>query len=247
LGISGYPPELSMYRSLLQSNGLHRSNDGHFLAAPFSNSSLNAAWNATEQFFKESELQKRFVRELFTNLQLPPFGMKIGVIPVLFCAAAIVHDTEIALYEAGAFVPDVSVDVFERLLKSPDTFELRSYRIEGVRKAVFSEYAKLLGAAAAEGDNLVAIIKPLYRFFNRLQDYTKRTASLSGRAVAIREALLTARDPDQILFHDLPRACGFEAFEATKARPGEVRRFFHELQAGFLELQKCYDDLLSRL
>lgn len=247
LGISGYPPELSMYRSLLECNGLHRSNDGYFLAAPFTNSSLNAAWGAIEQFFKESELQKRCVHELFRNLQLPPFGMKLGVVPVLFCAAAIVHDAEIALYETGAFVPEVTVDVFERLLKSPETFELRSYRIEGVRKEVFSEYAKLLGAVPAESNNLVAIIKPLYRFFNRLQDYTKRTASLSSRAVAIREALLAARDPDQVLFHDLPTACGVEPFDVSKARPGEVRQFFHELQAAFLELQKCYDDLLYRL
>jgi hypothetical protein len=247
LGISGYPPELSMYRSLLEANGLHRSGDGYFLSAPYSNSSVHSAWSNIERFFTESELQKRSIIELFTSLQLPPYGMKMGVIPVLFCAAAIVHDTEIAFYEGGAFVPEVTVDVFERLLKSPGTFELRSYRIEGVRRTVFSEYASLLGAAPVKSDNLVAIIKPLYRFFNRLQDYTKRTASLSAKAIAIREALLAARDPDRILFHDLPMACCFEPFEASKAHPGSVREFFHELQSGFLELQRCYDDLLSRL
>jgi hypothetical protein len=58
---------------------------------------------------------------------------------------------------------------------------------------------------------------------------------------------LAARDPDQVLFHDLPIACEVEPFDVSKARPGEVRQFFHELQAGFLELQKCYDDLLYRL
>jgi hypothetical protein len=51
--------------------------------------------------------------------------------------------------------------------------------------------------SAADSDNLVAVIKPLYRFFNRLQDYTKRTASLSQKAIAVREALLAARDPDR--------------------------------------------------
>ena len=148
LGISGFPPELSMYRSLLEANGLHRSVDGSlFLAAPYADSSVHSAWSAIEKFFNESELQKRPISELFTTLQARPFGMKMGVIPVLFCAAAIVHDTEVAFYESGAFVPEVTIDVFERLLKSPATFELRSYRIEGVRKTVFSEYARLLGAA----------------------------------------------------------------------------------------------------
>lgn len=248
LGISGFPPELSMYRSLLEVNGIHRSGDGgYFFAAPYAKSSVYPAWSAIERFFKESELEKRPITELFTTLRTLPFGMKMGVVPVLFCAAAIVHDTEIAVYESGAFVPEMTVDVFERLLKSPETFELRSYRIEGVRKTVFSEYAKLLGASPVPTDNLVAIIKPLYRFFNRLQDYTKRTATLSPKAIAIREALLAARDPDQILFHDLPIACGFEPFTTSKASPGSVRQFFHELQSGFSELQRCYDDLLQQL
>lgn len=248
LGISGFPPELSMYRSLLEANGLHRTGDGgYFLAAPFSDSSVHPAWTEVERFFNEAELEKKPIGELFATLRVPPFGMKMGAIPVLFCAAAIVHDTEIAIYENAAFVPEVTVEVFERLLKSPEVFELRSYRIEGVRKAVFREYAKLLGAATVESDNLIAIIKPLYRFFNRLQDYTKRTSTLSPKAIAIREALLAARDPDQILFNDLPLACGFEPFEASKTRPANVRDFFHELQSGFSELQKCYDDLLYRL
>jgi hypothetical protein len=248
LGISGFPPELSMYRSLLELNKIHREgDDGYLLTAPLLKSSIHPAWSAIERFFSESELEKRPIKELFTILQMPPFGMKMGVIPVLFCAAAVVHDTEIALYESSAFVPEVTVDVFERLLKSPGSFELRSYRIEGVRKTVFSAYAKLLGASPIRSDNLVAIIKPLYRFFNRLQDYTKRTASLSTKVIAIREALLAARDPDNILFNDLPVACGFEPFTTSSARPGTVREFFHELQAGFLELQKCYDDLLHRL
>ena len=248
LGIAGFPPELSMYRSLLEASGIHRSTDeGHFLAAPHSHSSARPAWNAIERFFNEAELQKRPIRDLFSILRLPPFGMKMGVIPVLFCAAALLHDTEIAIYESDAFVPEVTVDVFERLLKSPGTFELRSYRVEGVRKTVFREYAKLLGAPAVKSENLVAIIKPLYRFFNRLQDYTKRTATLSSKGMAIREALLVARDPDQILFHDLPIACGFEPFDGTKAPSERVRKFFHELQSGFIELQKCYDDLLYRL
>lgn len=248
LAITGYPPELSMYRSLLELNGMHRSGDGdYFLTAPYSNSTVSPAWHAIEEFFREAELEKQPLDRLFAALRRPPFGMKSGVIPVLFCVACIVHDTEIAIYESNAFVPEITIDVFERVLKSPESFTLRSYRIEGVRKTVFQEYAKLLGTDAANTDNLVAVIKPLYRFFNRLQDYTKRTASLSQKALAVREALLAARDPDQILFHDLPLACEFDPFESQKMSERRVRTFFHELHGAFAELQRCYDDLVSRL
>jgi hypothetical protein len=227
---------------------MHRAVDGEYLlTAPHLHSTIFPAWHAIEKFFGEAELEKQPLDKLFAKLRRPPFGMKSGVIPVLFCVACIVHDTEIAIYESNAFVPEITIDVFERILKSPETFTLRSYRIEGVRKTVFQEYAKLLGADAADSDNLVAVIKPLYRFFNRLQDYTKRTASLSQKAIAVREALLAARDPDQILFHDLPVACEFNPFESQKMSERSVRTFFHELHGAFAELQRCYDDLLSRL
>lgn len=248
LGFTGYPPELSMYRSLLELNGMHRAADGEYLVvAPHQHSTIFPAWHAIEAFFGEAELEKQPLDKLFARLRRPPFGMKSGVIPVLFCIACVVHDTEIAVYESNAFTPEITIDVFERILKSPESFTLRSYRIEGVRKTVFQEYAKLLGADAADSDNLVAVIKPLYRFFNRLQDYTKRTASLSPKAIAVREALLAARDPDQILFHDLPVACEFNPFESQKMSERGVRTFFHELHGAFAELQRCYDDLLSRL
>lgn len=248
LGITGFPPELSMYRSLLEVNGMHRAADGEYLlTAPHLRSTIFPAWHAIEEFFGEAELEKQSLGKLFAKLKRPPFGMKSGVIPVLFCVGCIVHDTEIAIYESNAFVPEITIDAFERILKSPDTFTLRSYRIEGVRKTVFLEYAKLLDADAADGDNLVAVIKPLYRFFNRLQDYTKRTASLSPKAIAVREALLAARDPDQILFHDLPVSCEFNPFESQKMSERSVKTFFHELHGAFAELQRCYDDLLSRL
>src|SRR5581483_7992769 len=73
LAISGFPPELSMYRSLLETNGIHRCGAGGcFFAAPYAKSSVYRAWNAIERFFNESELQKRPITDLFNTLQAQP-------------------------------------------------------------------------------------------------------------------------------------------------------------------------------
>jgi hypothetical protein len=248
LGIEGNPPELSMYRSLIEASGIHRPGEhGPILCPPKVESSLYPAWQAIEKFVTECELRKQSVIELFKKLQAPPFGMKMGPIPVLFCAAALVRDSEIALYEGGAFVAELSVDVFERLLRSPQTFEMRSYRVEGVRRAVFSEYSKLLGAAQSDGASLLTVVKPLFRFFNRLPEYVKRTDGLSPQAIAVREALFASRDPDILLFNDLPIACGLAPFDSGLANKGSVSKFFESLRASLGELQRCYDDLLSHL
>ena len=43
------------------------------------------------------------------------------------------YKTEVALYENGSFIADWSMPVFERLLKAPQQFELKRFRIAGIR------------------------------------------------------------------------------------------------------------------
>jgi hypothetical protein len=166
LGIEGFPPELSMYVSVLRASGMHRAgaNSTFELGPPLADSSLFPVWTRIERFFSDCELQRQGVNALYQILADAPFGMKQGVIPVIFCASLLCHDTDVALYEEGAFVPEITTDVFERLLKHPQEFEVRSYRVSGVRKQVFEQYAAVCDAKNAP--NLVAVVRPLFRFFS---------------------------------------------------------------------------------
>lgn len=243
LGIEGNPPELSMYVSVLKASGMHRAvGDTFELGPPLATSSLFPVWSRIERFFGGSELQRERITNLYAILAAPPFGLKQGLIPVLFCASLLCHDTDVALYEEGAFVPEITTDVLERLLKQPAEFEVRSYRVSGVRKQVFDQYAGVFGAQSAA--NLVAVVRPLFRFFNRLPDYSKRTGTVSGTAIAVRDSLFAAKEPDVLLFQQLPTACGFEPFsQPEEAR--DLQNFFRALREALAELQRTYDDLLA--
>jgi hypothetical protein len=201
-----------------------------------------------EHFFAECELRRRPVNELFDALQRAPYGLKLGLIPVLFCAVVLAHDTEIAIYENDAFVPELSVELFERLLRSPDKFKLRRYNIEGVRRDVFKQFAALLikNEEPSAKPSVLAVVRPLFRFLSRLPEYTRQTRSLTQKALSVREALFAAREPDSLLFEDLPKACGFEPF-SFGVKPVDVQGFFATLHASLGELQRAYDELLSNL
>src|SRR6185503_8632017 len=110
------------------------------------------------------------------------------------------HDTEVALYEEGAFLPELTIEAFERVLRSPDKFSLRRYRVEGIRREVFRKLAQLFGAASDTQNNLVSVVRPLYRFFGKLPPYSQKTNSISPTAIAVRDALISAKEPDRLLF-----------------------------------------------
>ena len=248
LGIEGTPPELSMYASILERTGIHRLEEaGYAFGEPKGDAGLLEVWHEMERFFGQCELQRRSVADLFGILNRRPYGLKMGVSPVLFCAAALAHDTDIAFYENGSFVPELGVECFERLLRSPDKFELRRYRVEGVRREVFKQMAQLFDGPVSEEHDLVAIVRPLYRFFSRLPLYSRQTKRISATAIAVRDCLLQAKEPDVLLFAELPVACGVSPFGSSPAQPAELPAFFRTLKQSLAELQRTYDDLLADL
>ena len=201
-----------------------------------------------DTFFASCELQRRSIVELFQVLQQPPFGLKAGVIPILFCASALAHDTDVAIYDNGAFVPELTIELFERLVRSPEKFELRRYQVTGIRREVFRQLGELFGSQPTSGGNdIVAVVRPLYRFCNKLPGFTRQTKTLSATALAVRESLFSAREPDVLLFEDLPNACGVAPFAPNANEPDRVAAFFHTLHRALAELQRAYDDLLLEL
>jgi len=255
LALEGYPPHASMYFSLLQETGMHREHAGRWGFFPprdDTDSGTRAVWESVDHFFAETEVERRSVAELFDLLGQPPFGIKSGPLPVLLCAALLHYDTEIALYEQGSFVPFLSTAIFERLVKSPERFQVQRCRVAGVRAAIFERFANVIVKKPAnffgEKLNVLSVVRPLTRFASNLPAYTKNTQRLSKTGIQVRGALFEAREPDQLLFVNLPKACGLEPFTSDDSREvTEIDLFFKRLRGALAELQRAYDDLLSEL
>ena len=253
LGIEGFPPEKSMYLSVLREHNLHREGkDGWEFGPPAqdADAGLQAVWNAIQSFFDGTAEEKATVEELFTTLRAEPFGVRDGLLPILLCAALIANDSDVALYEGGTFVPQLAVSVFERLMKAPGEYRVRRWRISGVRETVFRLLADMLGKNWSETRitkrNVLDVVRPLLKFFSQLPEFTKATDHLSEHAKMVRSSLLQATEADQLLFTDLPRACGMEPINTDADLPEEkLRDFLSELKRVFGELQQHYETTIS--
>lgn len=252
LGIEGTPPERSMYDSLLAASGLHRQ-DGEVwgFRPPKRKSDAAAVWKAIEGFFRGAEDRQRPVLELFALLRAAPFGLKAGVLPVLLAAALLHYDSEVALYQQGTFVPTLTTAVFEIIIGSPELFEVRYCRIVGPRAAVFTKYAAMLSATTGQSSDeptLLTVVRPLLKFVQKLPDYVGKTDKVGSAAKAVFAILKESRQPDQLLFTDLPTACGAQPF-GTRGGPDqdEVEGFFGTLRSALAELQQAYPRLQAEI
>lgn len=256
LGIdaSKAPPEKSMYLSVLRAGNVHRMQDDCYVIGepPEDNDPLclRPALQELVRLLEGANGQRVSVAKLMDTLRQRPYGVRAGVAPLLLAILATSRAHELAAYENGTFLRRFGPPEFLRLTKLPTTFEFQLCRVSGVRLSVFNRLADVFASARAHnhGVQLLDVVTPLCVFAAQLPEYTRHCAALSDHAVAVREALLGAREPAPLLFRDLPAACGVGEFTADEPADSiRVHRFITLLRAALDELRAALPQLLHRL
>ncbi len=249
LGIEGTPPEASMYASVLFAGGIHRERDGAWgLGAPPENDPLRLgpAWRHIEAFLDETESERRPLRELFDALARPPIGLREGPSPVLFFAVVLSRPGEVALFEDGTFVPEITGAVVERLLRRIEHFEVARFRLDEARTAVLHALARALGLEG-QGARPMELTRAVVRRVSQLPRYSRNTRRVGAATLALRDAILAAREPLRLLFRDLPAALGVDEPVEADATVGAAYAtvYAERLTAALDELAAAHPALLG--
>lgn len=247
LGLEGYPPEASIYLSVLEASGLHHQEAGGWAFGPPAGEDecrVGPLWAAIDEFLTKTEAGPRPITNLYRTLSQPPLGIREGLLPIYLTAALLHWSSEVAFYEEGTFVPEVGIAEIERLLRVPERFALQRYRLSDTRMRLLTGYARLFNPDVEPGQvTVLGNVRRLMVFARRLPRYTQLTDRLSGDAQAVRHALYSAKEPQTLLFSLLPGALGFESLADDAAVDGYLGR----LRAALLELQRAYDGLLEAI
>lgn len=229
LGMEGYPPERSMYESVLLATGLHREEHGGWTFSPpmaDDPKGLRPVWKEMERLIFGALSEPYPVDRLFEQLSLPPYGVMPGVLPVLLVAFLQAYSDETSLYREGTFLPEPAVADFELLMRRPELFAVAGHRIQGERAAVVARLSRSLGVKSAT----VPVVRALIRMVRSLPDAAWRTRQLPAEALKLREAFEKAHSPERLLFVDIPLALGEEPFsEAPPKDERRIARFFDKL------------------
>jgi hypothetical protein len=153
-------------------------------------------------------------------------------------------EEELALYENGQFVPFLTREILEGILTNPAAFTLQRFRLDTVSTELFRRYAKAITGEVPDHASLLSALKPLAKFMVELPDYTKRTKRLSTEAIAIRELFFASKTPAQLVFVDLPKACGIESINGPAAAT-LLEAFSEKFGAALTELRVAYHGLLG--
>ncbi len=252
LGFTGFPPEFSMYRSLLEYHGMHvESADGWTLSAPKRKKvgGLLPAWRELDRFLKSRGDEKVCLTVLYKRLSAPPFGLKQGVLPVIILGYLLVNQDTIALFEDRTFYPNIDSPFLERTLRSPHTVEVQHIDARGTRAGLIEDMSPIiLGAQVDRKASTLEVARFLIRATNDLPDYARQTNQLPKKTLTARTALLHAKDPARLIYRQLPEALGIPPIEASrKTDKKAVESLIRGIRSALQGLHKAYPDLLKKI
>lgn len=240
LGMEGFPAERGLYETLLRRTGLHRQDESsawRFMQPSngFANS-FNPLWLATRDLF--SDVNSRVsAHDIYTLWSEPPFGMKLGIQPVIFTAFILAHKANIAVYKDGMFLPRLTDFDVDECLQDPKRFSLRWVAIDEDKNRILEGISKLLaeiGESSGAADPLEAARGLVAMVFN-LPEWARRTQRLGEMTKSMRDMLLKANDPHKVLFVDL----------ASLLNASNGEEYVQTLRTPLQELASAYSKMLD--
>lgn len=244
-----FPPEKTIFLSLLKNTGIHRiENDGFILSNPINEKSFADLWDECEKFVKTSKYGKRNLSELVNILSKKPFKLKDGFIQFWFPIFLFIKRNDFALYGKKGYIPQINSDVLDLINKKPSDYFIKAFDLSNVKIQIFNRYRNILNQIEASPSNktFIETIKPFFIFYKELPEYTRNTNSLSPSAIALRQAVKEINDPESVFFEILPRTMGYSLQELSSDN-SLIEEFTIKLLDSLHEINCAFDALIQRI
>lgn len=210
LGYEGFPADAGLYYTVLNDPGLHRvRDDGEW---DFGDPNLNTRGRSYETFWWRTKGEflnegKSFtLRDLYAAWAQSPFGVRLGVMPVLSLAFYLANRSSLALYVNGVFTPDLTDAAVDEWTLDPGRIRFQHVEASKDKAKLINALAKTVSdrSNTEVGAAPLDVARGLVGLVVGLPGWTKRTTTVSSRAQQVRTMLLKASDPLRVLFSDLP-------------------------------------------
>ena len=254
LDIRGFPAEAGLFVSLLLPTGLYRRReDGNWqFSSPEPGSkdrhNLAPAWEVARDLLKRNSHRAVAVSEVYSVWRRPPFGIKEGLLPVLSVAFLLSQRSSLALYREGVFqtrVTDLDTDF---LVRDPSDVQFRWMDLTAVSRQLLAELADVV--RDLDTGNTLECLEPidvargLVTIHDRLPPWTGRTQRLSRIAREVRHLFRQAKDPNRLVFDDMPELLKEPLADADE---DAAKRIADHVREGLTELTQAWSAMLSRL
>ena len=220
LGLEGYRPDMSMFRTVLLLTGLYRRgvegrDDGEDAAwryaAPeeLKDEGLRLVWEHVRDFLTTSSDQPKPLVDLVAAMRNAPYGVRAGLVPILLAAGLRAFPGPISITALdGAYVSDLLPSTIEAMAAHPHEYQVLVPDLGAGQRDFLDKVAALFGSTAestVEADPVRRCHDALVNWRSTLPHSALSSRYLSVSTRSFGRLMTMAVDPYRLLFEALPR------------------------------------------
>ena len=230
LGLEGYRPDMSMFRTVLLLTGLYRRDDERpsdedsiwRYAAPeeLEDAGLREVWEYLREYLTVPAEHPKPLSDLVSRLSAPPYGIRAGIVPILFAAALRAFPGPISITRIGGdYVNDLLPSTIEAMAADPADYQVLVPELTSDQKTFLERVAELFGGAgvqaSVEADPVRRCHDALVQWRSTLPHSALTSRYLSPNARSFGRLLTTVIDPYSLLFDAVPDELGLRSAGAV--------------------------------
>ena len=217
LGIEGNFPDSSMFRCVLLHTGLYREDKGRWRYADpeeLDDPGLKRVWKEIQEFLTKPSTIPKDPLGLLYKLMEPPYGVRAGLLPILFAAGLKAFPGARSLMKDGVYVADILPSVVESLCREPHRFRVSVLELDDEREKYLRELHKLFTTGpeyeVPEADLIRLCHDALESWKAQLPVAALTSRQLTPAGQKLQDLMRKGGDPVRLILQDLPLVAGVE-------------------------------------
>lgn len=263
LGIEGYRPNFLIYRTVLKRTNLlaqkqdekkdelhlnQRVFDGRKSSFPKVKVNLKEIIQIIRDELYLSE-EKTSFKKIYDKLRKPPYGLRLGVIPILIALAGrINNDLKHVIIRHNGEEKEINAKLFERINKYPARFTIEKTTWSEAKEEYISFlegiYEKRLETESyTEVNRLKKLYTAIKSWYQALPKYARETSDLSATALTIRRIInKRSSEVKRIILDVIPKKVLNDSIDEENI--AELKK---KMKTFFKEHNQAYKDLVREL
>ncbi|MCS6836603.1 MAG: hypothetical protein NZ750_11360 [Anaerolineae bacterium] len=250
LGLQGHGPEVLALNSLLATTQIIRKQGEAWVFGKPSSSDpacLLDVWEEIQCFFENCRSGPRSFRAIVDTLIRPPYGLRLGVLPVLLAAVLREHLRTTTIRHNKRVVSPMNGELFTQIIARPDAYslEIGDWREQDERlwQALTRCFGSHILPSEVHYQPLALLPIMLVRWLQNQSHYCRQTHTLPAEALAFRDLIRQAQtEPARVFFHDLPQLLQVQSDTSEDELFARLSSLASAISSAYLDLQRRLDN-----
>lgn len=241
LGFTKMPAEKALYLSVIKPTGIHiKSKDCYILSEP-SRDDFKPIWNAIKTFLHK----KVALDNLIEYLSKEPFGLDRSKALFVISLFIIVNKESVSIFQDNTYKYNTHIDLIINMWKASKKYELQFVILNDDELKLFKAYMKATSDITDftySKTKITVMTKIIYTKINSMPKFSKTTQQISKKAKSLRSILISAKEPIETFFNEIPKALGYKSIQNI-----DEDKYMMEFKTTFNEIALSYKHTLVEL